>query len=330
MRKRANFPMTNALTAAALLLAAGAGAAAARTLPVLDEVTVVTEARGDTVTVGQRFPVTYRFSFADSLVPIVPKALDAGTCRAMSVAWGEQRDGARVERTATVVFIPLSVDSSVVPANAFDFVAPLGDTLRAWSDEIRVPIRRIAAEAKDVRPLKEQWKAPPNYWLWAAIAAGVIALAIAVAWWVRRRRRRPKHAEPEVRLPPDFVALGELERIAGLGLVARGEFKTHYTLVVDVLRRYFEARFGVEAMDRTSPELLRDLEERGASVDGLGALLGEADLVKFAKLVPSPEAGNEAVESARRIVVATTPRPEPAPEPTAEPAPATGTGGEAA
>jgi hypothetical protein len=303
-----------ALAVAAAWLPAAAAPAAARVTPVLDEVAVTTTADTDSVTVGQRFHVLYRFAFADSLSPVVPEALDAGTCRVISIAWDEKREGGRVDRAARAVFIPLSVDSSVVPANAFDFVTPRGDTLRAWSDEIRVSIRRIAEGAKDVRPLKEQWNAPPNYWLWAAIIAGAAGLVAAAVWWWRRRRARPAGAVPEVRLPPEFVALSELERIEREGLVARGEHKTHYTLVVDVLRRYFEARFGIEAMDRTSAELLRDLEQRGTAVDGLGDLLDEADLVKFAKLVPSPDAGLAAVGRARDIVIATTPKPRPAAE----------------
>jgi len=294
-----------------LLVAGAVATPAAGIVPALGEVSVATQATLDSVTVGQRFRVTYRFSFADSLKAVVPKALDPGTCRVMSMAWNETHDGKRVERVADVTFIPLSVDSSVVPANPFDFVSPRGDTLRAWSDEVRVPIKLIAAGAKDVRPLKEQWKAPPNYLLWGAIAAVVIALVVALVWWIRRRRaRRGEDAVPEIRLPAEVVALAELDRIATLGLVARGEHKTHYTLVVDALRRYLEARYGVEAMDRTTPELLHDLERRDAHVDGLGDVLDEADLVKFAKFIPSPEAGLGVIARARDIVIATTPRVE--------------------
>jgi hypothetical protein len=301
-----------AVVLAPLLLTGAVAARAAGVISAVGEVSVATQTALDSVTVGQRFRVTYRFSFADSLRAVVPRALDAGTCRVMSLAWNETHDGKRVERVADVTFIPLSVDSSVVPANPFDFVSPRGDTLRAWSDEVRVPIKLIAAGAKDVRPLKEQWKAPPNYLLWGAIAAGVVALLAALVWWIRRRRAA-RSADPvlDIRLPADVAALAELDRIANLGLVARGEHKAHYTLVVDALRRYLEARYGVEAMDRTTVELLHDLEGREAHVDGLGAVLDEADLVKFAKFTPSPEAGLGVIARARDIVITTTPRVEP-------------------
>jgi len=106
-----------------------------------------------------------------------------------------------------------------------------------------------------------------------------------------------------VHLPPDFVALTELERIEGMGLPARGEFKQFYTLVTDAVRRYLEARFGVEALDRTTHELLGDLARRGLEVDGLAALLDEADLVKFAKYRPDEACAEGAMSLARDVVI---------------------------
>ena len=62
-------------------------------------------------------------------------------------------------------------------------------------------------------------------------------------------------------------------------------------------------------MDRTTYEILWDLEGRRVDVDGLEALLGEADLVKFAKYVPDVPAGKQTMEAAKEIVVRTAPRP---------------------
>ncbi len=312
------------LAAAVLALMVAAPSEGARVITAVGEVTLKTEASFDSLTVGQRFHVRYHFTYADSLTPLVPKRINAGTCRAIGATWNDAANGQRIERIGDVTFIPLSVDSSVVPANAFDFVSPAGDTIRAWSDEVRVPIRRIAATATDLRPLKEQWKAPVNYWLWGGIAAAVLAAIIALVWWIRGRRRQGEAIAPGMRLPPDVIALAELDRIVGMGLAERAEYKTHYTLVVDTLRRYLEARYHIEAMDRTTFELLDVLEQRGVRIDGLGVLLDEADLVKFAKFTPTVDQAGDAVRRARDLVVAT--RPTPATDPLTPPAnAATGT-----
>ncbi len=280
---------------------------AARLRTAVSEVTTRTETAFDSVTIGQRFHIQYHFAFApDSLRPLVPKKLNAGTCRLMAVAYTETKKDKEVERIADVTFIPLSIDSSVVPANKFDFLAANGDTVRAWTDEVRVPIRRIAANAKDLNPLKEQWKAPPNYLLWGAVALAVLAAIAVLVWWIRKKRRSVVETSAVV-LPPELVALAELDRIAALGLPARGEYKQHYTLVVDTLRHYIERRYGVEAMDRTSFELVDALDRIRVKVDGLSPLLDEADLVKFAKFSPSTDSAAHAIERAREIVINTTP-----------------------
>jgi len=145
---------------------------------------------------------------------------------------------------------------------------------------------------------------------WAAIALAAIVLAALIIWWVRRRRARIVVTEPKVVIPPDVIALAELDRIGTLGLIERSEFKSYYTLVTDCVRRYIGARFDVETMDRTTHELLDELSRRDTSVEGLGALLDEADLVKFAKLKPDAPIAVRALENARGIVVATKPRVE--------------------
>jgi hypothetical protein len=287
-----------------------AGVPAAQLRTAVSEITTRTETVADSVTIGQRFHIKYHFVFnPDSLRPLTPKKLNAGTCRTMSVAYTEAKKDPKdkeVERIADVTFIPLSIDSSVVPANKFDFLSANGDTIRAWTDDVRVPIKRIAANAKDLNPLKEQWKAPPNYLLWGAIALIVLVAIAVLVWWIRRKRRSVVET-PAIVLPPEVIALAELERIAALDLPARGDYKQHYTLVVDTVRRYLEARYGVEAMDRTTYELMNDLGYRRVSVGDLEPLLNESDLVKFAKYVPTPEIATHAVNRAREIVVHTTP-----------------------
>ena len=269
-------------------------------------VRVTTGVSADTVTVGERFHVTYQVTYADSLSLVEPVLIAPGTCRAVESRW-EHADGGAVR--GQVVFIPVSIDSVRVPEQAFLFVTGHGDTLRAWSDPVDLEMRYLTAESQDLRPLKEQWTMPPNWLLWILVGAGVLALAGAIVWWIRRRRaRRPVADVPRVLIPPDIVALTELERIEAMGLVTRGEFKTFYTLVIDAVRRYLEARFGVEALDRTTHELLEDLARRGERVDGLAALLEEGDLVKFAKYRPDVTQADEAMRRARDVVVSSTRR----------------------
>jgi hypothetical protein len=93
-----------------------------------------------------------------------------------------------------------------------------------------------------------------------------------------------------------------------MDLLTHNEFKLYYTLVTEAVRRYLEDRYGIDAMDRTTTELLDELSGRGRRVEKLDDLLRVADLVKFAKYVPAVEGGVAAISTAREIVVKTTPK----------------------
>ena len=268
----------------------------------------------DSVTVGERFGVTHLFSYPDSLAMSVPREIDPGSCRIVSLIWTEDKSNGTVEKAVSLSALTLDLEQATLPALAVEFFAPSGDTIVAFADEVTIPVRHLAAAGAEARPLKEQWEAPRRYWPWFVAAAALAAAALLLWWWIGRRRRRAEETPREPALPADYVALTELTRIERLNLLKSDEFKTYYTLVTDAIRRYLAARFGVEAMDRTTGELLDELGDRGSRVGKLGDLLHEADLVKFAKFVPGEASGTAAMSSAREIVVRTTPRHSESPE----------------
>ena len=135
----------------------------------------------------------------------------------------------------------------------------------------------------------------------AAVAAAAVGLA-ATAWFLLRRR---PPAAPS--LAPHEWALGELDRLAGSDLLARGEMHGFFVRLSDIVRGFVERRFGIDAPDRTTREFLNEArrspllgEERRAV---LAAFLREADLVKFAGARPDPSRCDEALAVAREFVI---------------------------
>lgn len=61
--------------------------------------------------------------------------------------------------------------------------------------------------------------------------------------------------------------------------------KTYYTELTDTLRKYIEERFGFNAMEMTTTEIIYHLQQNGdrKMMDELKGLFETADLVKFAK-----------------------------------------------
>ena len=73
---------------------------------------------------------------------------------------------------------------------------------------------------------------------------------------------------------------------------SQGDFKVYYTKLIEELRLFFGTLYGIETSEKTSEELLHALAEQGVdrpSLDKTAGILQLADVVKFAKSLPSQE-----------------------------------------
>lgn len=149
------------------------------------------------------------------------------------------------------------------------------------------------------------------WWIWLAI---IIALAIALyAWSVYRKRGTllPKKPEPT----PYEVAVRALAELKERHLWENGQEREYFTQLTEILRNYLDGRFGINAMEMTSRQIIETLasdkeikEKRGY----VRQILDVADFVKFAKLRPMPADNIAAFDNAVRFVEETKPLP-PAP-----------------
>ena len=159
------------------------------------------------------------------------------------------------------------------------------------------------SELRDIKPQAELPLTP--VWVWAP--AG-LALAGLAGWVIYRKRKTSKPAVDTRR--PHEKALDELERIKGLGLPEDGRYQEHYTLVSDTMRRYVEQTYQVEAMERTTGELRRELQNSAMPENAARSflrLLDESDMVKFANATPRREDAYQLVTLAEQIVEMTRP-----------------------
>ena len=124
----------------------------------------------------------------------------------------------------------------------------------------------------------------------------------------------------EPKLPPHTLALQEIERIKGDKSLRIADPKTYYTELTDVLRTYMAERFGFNAMEMTSCEIIDKLLETNDkdSIRELKYLFETADLVKFAKHSPLMNENDMNLVSAVDFINNTKVEPDPdaKPEPT--------------
>ena len=153
-----------------------------------------------------------------------------------------------------------------------------------------------------------------DYGAW--ILALIALLAIAY-FLVRRYMRRDQPVEKKVVvIPPYELALQELDHLKADKLCEQGHEKEFYTRLTDILRRYLQGRFGINAMEMTSTQIrhiLSDNEQTRLSRRNMEQVLETADFVKFAKVRPLPDDNVRSFQSALQFVEDTRPLP-PAPE----------------
>lgn len=139
-----------------------------------------------------------------------------------------------------------------------------------------------------------------------------------LAWWAWSLWGR---REKEIELPPPvpahvtaFEALDALEARRE-ELLDRGEFQDYYLRLTEILKGYLQGRFGVDALDRTTEELRRELElVRGGRALGeldvreLIRFLQDCDLVKFARFAPPLDEAHGALTEVRDIVERSQPK----------------------
>jgi hypothetical protein len=141
---------------------------------------------------------------------------------------------------------------------------------------------------------------------WVGLALLVAALVWLLVRWIRmRRQHRDLFGKPVVQDPPHIVALRSLEKTRAQKLWQNGKQKQFYTQVTDALRQYIAERYGIPALEQTSAEMFRDLQDKevaSAVTDPLKELFGTADFVKFAKHTATDQENENAIPTAIRFV----------------------------
>ena len=230
------------------------------------------------------------------------------------------------------------VGSYVLPALSARYSDPAGDAGDLETAEIPVEVESVlpadGTEVTDIRDIKPLRRVETGrlWLLWLGLAAAVLALAAAAWWW---RRRRGSGADPPgmPRIPPYDLAIQELERLRRTDFSNLRELRRYYFAVSAVVRAYVEGRFGMNATDLTTEEILSRLEPDwrdpapianqsvGPSSGARMALirldpvqarrlerfLVATDQVKFAAHLPLPEEIDRTYEQALAFVRATRP-----------------------
>ena len=138
---------------------------------------------------------------------------------------------------------------------------------------------------KDVQDNPFQWSDwSLSFWLSVLM---LVLMAICYYLYLRLRDNKPviSHIRIVKRLLPHQKAMQQIEQIKADKMVTAENSKEYYTKLTDTIRKYIEERYGFNAMEMTSAEIIDRLNSTDdpKSLDELRQLFLTADLVKFAK-----------------------------------------------
>lgn len=122
-------------------------------------------------------------------------------------------------------------------------------------------------------------------------------------------------SKPKEVTPPYDLAIQRLQQLQTRNLPGSGREKEYYTELTDILRQYLDGRFGINAMEMSSTQIidtLRHNKETRPGSDLMKQILEIADFVKFAKVRPLPDDNVRSFNSAMKFVEDSKPLP-PAP-----------------
>lgn len=261
---------------------------------------------------GEPFAYTIQVIHPPGEVYALPRSPELGDFDLLS---SEKHDGPSGEKVKTRFDLQLrawTLGEKALPDLALEVLTAQGPARLA----VPGPTVQVEGEIPDGGEATLRDIAPPvelpvrTYRL--LVGLGVALAVFALAWLVLRHLRRPK---PEVVAPPAVVEPLEvrtrraLEALLAEDLAGQGRQRELYFRLSELVRRYLGERFGFDAIDLTTEELLTALRKRptpGLDTAAFARSSLDADLVKFAKLQPDANACKGSIDEALAMVESTT------------------------
>ena len=150
---------------------------------------------------------------------------------------------------------------------------------------------------KAFKPIAGPVAEPYTLWeilRWVLLGLLLVAAVVFLIWYLRKRKQnQPLFArKSKPKLPPHVEAIQRLEEIRLSRMWQAGKLKAYHSAITDIMRDYFARRFGIDAREMTTAEIIRELEKEPVVnrdvLEKVKSAFELADLVKFAKLKPSP------------------------------------------
>lgn len=199
-------------------------------------------------------------------------------------------------------------------------VAGSNDTV--WADMLALKVLPVEVDTVSMAicPLaptvsaNNKWHDYIPMWIWWLLLAVAVIAGAIIGFTMTRKRKEKETLLKQVPVPPYELAIGRLGELRRSGAAAPGQEKHFYTELTDILRQYLHGRYGINALEMTSGQIVKALRsnpETRMPSEQVDAVLRIADFVKFAKEKPLADDNQRALQRATDFVEMTKPVPPP-------------------
>lgn len=168
-----------------------------------------------------------------------------------------------------------------------------------FSDSLKIEVNDVKVDTLkqkmfDIKPIASAEKPLGDWWKYLVGFLVCIALAVVGYYFYKKYQNRPK-VEEIIYKSPIEKATSLLLLLEQKELWQNGEIKTYYSELTDIVRNYIEEEIQIPAMESTTSELILSLKKvanqkkmklSSETLVNLEKVLKQADLVKFAKVIP--------------------------------------------
>jgi hypothetical protein len=211
-------------------------------------------------------------------------------------------------------------DSGTVrlPAIKFEFNTSTDTTRKEiFTEPIDINVQIVAVDTtQDIKDIKPPLDIPFPIWLiliYIAIIIFIVALGYAIWHRIKTKKRLPLFEKAEPKLSAYELAYKELYQLEEKKLWQKGMVKEYYTEVTEIIRKYLERRYGIDALEMTSGEILNTIitvQPDTKIQEVLKGFLNLADYVKFARFQPVSNENEMEIKRAYSFVEETKEKPE--------------------
>jgi hypothetical protein len=228
----------------------------------------------------------------------------------------QQRDeNGTVILTKNIIISKYDGGNFYVPPIVVGFNTNEGKRDSVASNPIPVEVRGVQVDTTQaIKDVKGQLTVPisaEEIALYAGIFVLLCGIGYGAYYYIKKKRNTGFVFEDDApKIPPHIIAIQKLFDLDEAHVWQSGDVKRFYSEATEIVREYFEKRYGISALEMTTGEVMDQLDKFTLDVNtsrSIEQFLSGADLVKFAKYQPVSADNEEVIPTAKMIVEKTKP-----------------------